>query len=83
VEIISPGKPPNGINPDRMRAGCRAARNQLLKDVLRDYGCMEHMGMGIPLKIFKLMKEQVGTIPELIIDEENFTLILRLNHKTI
>jgi|GEM_PF-4398414 len=39
--------------------------------------------MGIPLKIFKLMKEQVGTIPELIIDEENFTLILRLNHKTI
>ncbi|MDD2600054.1 MAG: ATP-binding protein [Kiritimatiellae bacterium] len=38
MEVISPGKPPNKINPDRMRAGCRAARNQLLKDVLRDYG---------------------------------------------
>jgi len=64
VEIVSPGRPPNGINPDRMRAGCRAARNQLLKDVLRDYGYMEHMGMGIPRKIFKLMQEQVGTEPE-------------------
>jgi len=60
-----------------MRAGCRAARNQLLKDVLRDYGYMAHMGMGIPRKIFKLMEEQVGTTPELIVDEESFTLILR------
>ncbi len=77
VEFISPGKPPNGITPDRMRAGCRAARNQLLKDVLRDYGYMEHMGMGIPRKIVKLMEEQVGTEPELIVAEESFTLILR------
>ncbi len=77
VEFVSPGKPPNGINPDRMRAGCRAARNQLLKDVLRDYGYMEHMGMGIPRKIMKLMQEQVGTVPELNVSEESFTLILR------
>ena len=33
VEIISPGKLPNGITPDRMRAGCRASRNQLLKEL--------------------------------------------------
>ena len=77
LEIVSPGKPPNGINPDRMRTGCRAARNQLLKDVMRDYGYMEHMGMGIPRKIIKLMKEQVGTIPDLIVGEEVFSLILR------
>nr|VFK52566.1 MAG: Putative ATP-dependent DNA helicase recG C-terminal [Candidatus Kentron sp. TUN]VFK53055.1 MAG: Putative ATP-dependent DNA helicase recG C-terminal [Candidatus Kentron sp. TUN] len=76
LEIISPGKPPNGITPDRMRTGCRAARNQLLKDVMRDYGYMEHMGMGIPRKIIKLMEEQVGTTPELIVGEESFSLVL-------
>ena len=77
LEVVSAGKPPNGITPDRMRAGCRAARNQLLKDVLRDYGYMEHMGMGIPRKIIKLMHEQKGTDPDLIIGEESFSLILR------
>ncbi len=77
LEIVSPGKPPNGINPDRMRAGCRSARNQLLKDVMRDYGYMEHMGMGIPRKIFKLMQEQVGTVPDLIVGAESLSLILR------
>lgn len=81
MEIVSPGRPPNGINADRMRAGCRAARNQLLKDVLRDYGYMEHMGMGIPRKIFKLMQEEVGTEPELVIGEETFSLILRKSNR--
>lgn len=77
LAVVSPGKPPNGINPDRMRAGCRAARNQLLKDVMRDYGYMEHMGMGIPRKIIKLMQEQVGTVPDLIVGEESLALLLR------
>ena len=77
MEIVSPGKPPNGIDPDRMRAGCRAARNQLLKDVMRDYGYMEHMGMGIPRKIFRLMEEQVGTVPELSVGVESLSLVLR------
>src|SRR2546428_6139236 len=38
LEVISPGRLPNGITPERMRTGCRVARNQLLKDVMRDYG---------------------------------------------
>ena len=76
LEIISPGRLPNGINPERMRAGCRAARNQLLKDVMRDYGYLEHMGMGIPRKIIKGMKEHNGTEPDLVQEEERF--IVRL-----
>jgi ATP-dependent DNA helicase RecG len=60
-----------------MRAGCRAARNQLLKDVMRDYGYMEHMGMGIPRKIIKLMQEEVGTVPDLLVGEESLSLVLR------
>ena len=59
-----------------MLSGCRAARNQLLKDVMRDYGYLEHMGMGIPRKIVKSMQAHNGTLPELIEDEERF--IVRL-----
>jgi ATP-dependent DNA helicase RecG len=51
LEVISPGRLPNGITPQRMVTGCRSARNQFLKDVMRDYGYLEHMGMGVPRKI--------------------------------
>lgn len=76
LEIISPGRLPNGITPDRMRAGCRAARNQLLKDVMRDYGYLEHMGMGIPRKIILGMQMHNRTVPQLIEDQERFILSL-------
>jgi ATP-dependent DNA helicase RecG len=76
LEIISPGRLPNGITPERMRTGTRAARNQLLKDVMRDYGYLEHMGMGIPRKIIKSMREQNGTEPDLVEAEERFTVKL-------
>ncbi len=76
LEIVSPGRLPNGITPDRMRAGTRASRNQLLKDVMRDYRYLEHMGMGIPYKIVQGMRAHNGTEPELIAEDERF--ILRL-----
>jgi len=76
LEIISPGRLPNGITPQRMRAGCRAARNELLKEVMRDYGYLEHMGMGVPRKIILGMQRHNHTMPELIEDGESF--ILRL-----
>ena len=79
LEIVSPGKLPNGITPERMRAGTRAARNQLLKDVMRDYGYLEHMGMGVPRKIVRGMKEHNGTNPELIEEYERFTVRLLAN----
>jgi ATP-dependent DNA helicase RecG len=76
LEIISPGRLPNGITPARMRTGCRAARNQLIKDVMRDYGYLEHMGMGVPRKIMRGMKAHNGTEPGLIEDGERFTVRL-------
>jgi ATP-dependent DNA helicase RecG len=76
IEIISPGRLPNGITPKRMRAGCRAARNQLLKDTMRDYAYLEHMGMGVPRKILRTMREQNGTEPDLVEDGETFTVRL-------
>jgi ATP-dependent DNA helicase RecG len=65
LEIISSGRLPNGITPARMKAGCRAARNQLIKDVMRDYGYLEHMGMGVPRKNYKEMIEHNGKEPDL------------------
>jgi len=76
LEIISPGRLPNGITPQRMITGCRSARNQLLKDVMRDYDYLEHMGMGIPRKIVKEMKRHNDTLPDLIEDGENFIVKL-------
>lgn len=76
LEIISPGRLPNGITPARMLAGCRAARNQLIKDVMRDYRYLEHSGMGVPRKIVKCMKEHNGTEPLLLEDGERFAIRL-------
>ena len=77
LEIISPGRPPNGITPERMRVGCRAARNQLIKDTMRDYGYLEHMGMGIPRKMFALMELAGLPVPEIHVGEESTTVCLR------
>jgi len=76
LEIVSPGRLPNGITPDRMRFGTRSARNQLLKDVMRDYRYLEHMGMGIPRKIVSGMREHNGTEPDLIELDERFLVRL-------
>ena len=76
LEIVSPGRLPNGITPDRMRAGTRAARNQILKDVMRDYRYLEHMGMGIPRKIVRGMREHNGTEPDLVEQDERFVVRL-------
>ena len=76
LEIISPGRLPNGITPEHMRAGTRAARNQLLKDVMRDYGYLEHMGMGVPRKIVRGMRQHNETDPDLVEEGERF--IVRL-----
>jgi ATP-dependent DNA helicase RecG len=76
IEVLSPGKLPNGITPERMRVGCRAARNQLLKDTMRDYGYLEHMGLGVPRKIIRSMRENNCTDPELIENGESFLVRL-------
>jgi ATP-dependent DNA helicase RecG len=76
LEVVSPGRLPNGITPARMLTGCRASRNQLIKDVMRDYRYLEHSGMGVPRKIVRCMREHNGTEPVLIEDGERF--IIRL-----
>jgi ATP-dependent DNA helicase RecG len=59
-----------------MRAGTRSARNQLLKDVLRDYGIVDHLGLGVPRKIVAGMRAHNGTEVELIEQDERFLVRL-------
>jgi ATP-dependent DNA helicase RecG len=76
LEVISPGRLPNTVTVDKMRAGYRASRNELIKEVLRDYRYIEATGLGIPRKIVRGMLAHNGTEPDLIEDEDRF--IVRL-----
>lgn len=76
LEVTSPGRLPNGITVESMRVGARAARNQLLKDVMRDFGYLEHMGMGVPRKIVAGMRTHNGTNPDFIEGAESLTVRL-------
>ena len=75
-EIISPGKLPNTVTIERMKAGCRVTRNELIKEVLRDYHYVEASGLGVPRKIIAGMLKHNGTGPDLIEDEYSFMVRL-------
>ena len=76
LEVVSPGRLPNTVTVERMRAGCRATRNELIKEVLRDYGYVEATGLGVPRKIVRGMRAHNGTDPDLVEDETRFTVRL-------
>ena len=68
------GKRWNGV--EKMRAGYRATRNELVKEVLRDYRYVEATGLGVPRKIVRGMREHNGTDPDLIEEDDRFTVRL-------
>ena len=76
LEIVSPGRLPNTVTVDKMRTGCRASRNELTRDVLRDYRYIEASGLGIPRKIVAGMRAHNGTDPDLIEEDYSFTVRL-------
>ncbi|MFH0824671.1 MAG: ATP-binding protein [Pseudomonadota bacterium] len=76
LEIISPGRLPNTVTVEKMRAGYRASRNELIKEVLRDYRYVEATGLGVPRKIIQGMRRHNGTEPDLIEEEDRFTVRL-------
>ena len=77
MEVISPGRLPNGVTVEKMREGVvRVARNALLKEVLRDYGHMEHFGMGVRNRIIESMRNHNGTEPDLEEGDDRFVVRL-------
>ena len=77
LEVRSPGGLPNTVTPEAMRRGMRYARDQVLVNVMRDYGYVDGHGMGISRKIVPGMRKHNGTEPELIEEGERFTVRLR------
>ncbi|MCY4121184.1 MAG: putative DNA binding domain-containing protein [Acidobacteria bacterium] len=76
IEIQSPGRLPNTVTPEGMRAGVRYARNQTLVNVMRDYGYVDARGMGVRNKIIPGMRAHNGTEPDLIAEDHRFTVRL-------
>jgi ATP-dependent DNA helicase RecG len=76
MEIISPGRLPNTVTVDKMRSGYRATRNELVKEVLRDYRYVDARGLGVPRKIVRLMREVNGTEPGLSEEDDRFRVTL-------
>lgn len=76
LEVISPGRLPNTVTVEKMKQGYRASRNELIKEILRDYGYVEARGMGVRNRIIEGMRAHNGTEPDLIEEESRF--IVRL-----
>lgn len=76
MEVVSPGRLPNTVTVDGIRAGARYARNQTLVNIMRDYGYVDARGMGVRNKIIPGMRAHNGTDPDLIEEEHRFTVRL-------
>lgn len=76
LEVVSPGRLPNGVTVRKMQEGIRAARNELLKEILRDYGYIDHLGMGVRRKIIEAMRVHNGT--EVDLEEQDDRFVVRL-----
>ena len=76
LEITSPGRLPNTVTTEGMKAGARYARNQTLVNIMRDYGYADARGMGVRNKIIPGMRAHNGTEPDLIEEEHRFTVRL-------
>ena len=76
LEVISPGNLPNTVTVEKMKSGYRAARNELIKEVLRDYRYIEATGLGVPRKIIRGMLEHNGKEPDLVEEDDRFTVRL-------
>ena len=77
IEVISPGRLPNGVTVEKMKEGVvRVARNELLKEILRDYRYVEHHGMGVRNRIIDSMRHHNGTEPDLEEGDDRFLVRL-------
>lgn len=76
MEIVSPGPLPNNVTVERMKQGLRVPRNPILIQTMKDYGYVEHIGMGVRNKIIAGMKKHNGTEPDFIADDLQVKVIL-------
>ncbi len=82
LEVQSPGALHNTMTVEKMLAGQRSPRNTLIASVLRDYGYVEALGMGVRRKIIPLLRQLNGTTPEFIATEDNLRVVMHLGEDT-
>lgn len=75
VEIHTPGKPPNSVDEEAMRAGVHVVRNPTIYARLSDAGLVTRAGTGIR-RILRLVKEATGREARIAVSEFEVLLIL-------
>lgn len=60
LEVISPGALQNSMTIEKMLAGQRSPRNQIIAEIMRDYGYVDLRGMGVRRKIVPLTRDYTG-----------------------
>ncbi len=77
LEVRSPGKLPNTLTLDMIKTGASYARNPVLMKFAENYGYVEHLGLGIPEKVIRPMRDAGHPEPEFLDDGYEFVVILR------
>ena len=78
VEIHTPGRPPNTVTEEAMRAGVHVVRNPRIYARLSDAGLVTRAGTGIR-RIMKLVRETTGK--EIGIEVREFEMLLTIPRK--
>jgi len=60
LEVTSPGALQNSMTIEKMLAGQRSPRNQIIVEIMRDYGYVDARGMGVRRKIVPLTRDYAG-----------------------
>jgi len=60
LEVTSPGALQNSMTIEKMLAGQRSPRNQIIAEIMRDYGYVDMRGMGVRRKIVPLTLDYTG-----------------------
>ena len=81
-EIQSPGRRPDTVTVESVKAGMRYARNQTLFNVMRDYDYVEIRSMGVCSRIVPGMRTHEGIEPDLSEEGPRFTVRLRKGPKS-
>jgi ATP-dependent DNA helicase RecG len=78
VEIHTPGKPPNTVTAEAMRAGVHVVRNPRIYARLSDAGLVTRAGTGVR-RIIRLVREATGK--DVSIDVREFEVLLTIPRK--
>ncbi|MFQ5629440.1 MAG: ATP-binding protein, partial [bacterium] len=65
LQILSPGRLPNGVTIEKMKESTHVPRNPLLMKFMQDYHFVEKLGRGIPM-VVREMKKLTGREPDFV-----------------